>query len=100
MVIDSLELCIVILVWLTLTFIQGHRSVRKQKLLRQLSHNVFMNLILILSHLCSILRREPYVYDLVKINLNAGLYSDSYWPVSLERVMMIGITKLYILTSL
>ena len=34
---DAVVLYILILFWLTLTLIQGHRSVRKQKLLRELS---------------------------------------------------------------
>ena len=39
---DTVELYILILVLLTLTLIQGHRSARKQKLWRQLSHKVFL----------------------------------------------------------
>ena len=38
MIIDAIVLFMLILVLLGLTLIQGHRSVRKQKLLRQLSH--------------------------------------------------------------
>ena len=41
MIIDTVALYILILLWLALTLIQGHRSARKQKLLPQLSHKVF-----------------------------------------------------------
>ena len=42
MMIDTIVLYILILVYLTLTFIQGHWSVRKQQLLSQLCHKVFI----------------------------------------------------------
>ena len=42
MIIDTVVLCILILVLLTLSVIQGHRSARKfLKSMRQLSHKVF-----------------------------------------------------------
>ena len=37
----AVELYILMLILLTLTFIQGHRSAKKQKPLHQLSHKVF-----------------------------------------------------------
>ena len=48
-----------------------------------------MNLILILSHLFSIQRREFYKSDFVKEKFNIGLYSDIYWPVSFKIGMML-----------
>ena len=42
--VDTIVICILILVYLTLTLMQGHRGVRKQKLLRQLSHEVSISL--------------------------------------------------------
>ena len=41
LMIDTIVLYVWILVWLTLTLIEGHRIVRKQKLPWQLSHKVF-----------------------------------------------------------
>ena len=41
MMIDTVVLYVLILVKLTWTVIQGHKSVRKQKLLCQLSHKAF-----------------------------------------------------------
>ena len=40
MMIDTIQLYILILMSLTLTFIQGHRDVRKYNLLLQLCHEV------------------------------------------------------------
>ena len=44
MMIEIVVLYILILVHLILTLIQGHRNVRKQKLMHQLSHKVFSEL--------------------------------------------------------
>ena len=100
---------------MNLTLIQGHRSVRKQKLL-QLSHKSFqliwmefcillrlvrmMNFLLILSQPFSFQGREPYLHDFIKKEpLTFGWYLDVYWLISLKLGMMIEITTLYILRS-
>ena len=111
MVIDTIVLYILILVYWTLILIQGHKSVKKQTLLRQLSHNVFncfewnfacsgvMNLIFILCCPFDVQGREPYLCDFVKKDINDCLYSDIYRPVSFNLGLMIETTKLYILVS-
>ena len=101
---------------MTLTFIQGHWSARKQKLLCHLSHESFkliwmecgmllrlvdvMNFMLILSCLFSIQGREHYIYYFIKKNyFNISLYSDIYRPISFKHRTIIKTTKLYILMS-
>ena len=74
MLIDTIELYMLILVLLAVTFIQGHRCARKQEYLRQLSQSFqsiwiefgvvlslgVMNLVLILSYPLNIQGREPW----------------------------------------
>ena len=82
MKIDTTVHCILVLVLLTLTLIQGHTIARKQILLHQLSLSKFsidlnamcvllspvgvMNLILILSRPFSIQGREPNLNDFIE----------------------------------
>ena len=79
MILDATELYIWILVWLTLTYIQGHRGAKKQnlthKFISESSYSVWMEfvtmlrlvgmmrLMIILSHVINIQRRERYVDD-------------------------------------
>ena len=44
MIVDTIELSILILVSMTLTFVQGHRNARKQKLMCQLFYKVLIDL--------------------------------------------------------
>ena len=82
MMINSFELYILILIWLTMIMIQHHVSVRKQNFNLQSSYEGFqsfwmefgvllrhvdlMNLILIVSCLSSSQEKEPYLVDSVK----------------------------------
>ena len=74
--IHGIELYILILVKVTLTFIQGHRTVKKEKLVHQLSNKspfgmglvcvfklvILVNLISMRSHLINSQGREPFCY--------------------------------------
>ena len=111
MMIDTSVLCILILVSLTFSFIQGHRSVKKQKPLCQLSHKVFnwfeWNLVYCWDLLVWWTSYSFYLIHLVfkgenstpvillKKNFNIGLYSDIYRPVSCKLCVMIETTKPY-----
>ena len=91
MMIDTIEPYIFMLVYLTLTFIQGHKNARKQKFCNNYLTKFqsiwmeigilfgfvsVMNLILILAHLSNNQEREPYLCDFVKKSV--GLYSNIY----------------------
>ena len=83
---------ILILVWMTFTLTQGHRGVRKQNILWQLSHKVcnrfwwnVMNLVLILSCWISIQGREPCSGDFCRTSFNVGLCSDIHRPIFFSR---------------
>ena len=109
MMIDTIVLYILILVYLILIFIQGHKSARKQKLLRQLSHKVefgellrhvgvVMHILICLVHL-PIKEGNPTYVILFRKFFNKGLLSDIYWQISFKLGMMIQTTKLSILIS-
>ena len=84
-----------IIVKLTLTKIQGHGYVRKQKHLRQISHKVFSRF--------DIKGRDLYLCDFIKKKkknrVNTGLYSDIYRPISFKLGVMIETTKFCSLIS-
>ena len=122
LMIDTNVLYILILALLTLTLVQGHMSVRKQKFMCQFSHKVFnrfqwnlvyccvhvsieidwkligvMNLTLLLCHPYS--REKTLLYDFVKNNFNVGLYSDIYRSIAFKLGMMRETAMLYVLIS-
>ena len=107
--IDTVVLYLLILVLLTLTVIRGHRSVRKQKLLHQLSHKVVSWLEWNLIYYWDLVWQTSYSSYLVhkifkgknptfmisfKKNFNIGLYSDIYTPISFKLSVMIETTYL------
>ena len=116
-------LYILILVWSTLTVVQGHRNARKQKLVCQLSHKVFSHCEWNLLYCWGLLlwwawywfaafiqysreRTLLMCFDKKKKQhthihtcLYIGLYSDIYRPISFKLVMIIETSNLYILIS-
>ena len=119
-VIDTIELYILIPVYLALTLIQGHRSARKQKIMQQLSHIIYFNRFRWNLVYCwnLLVRWTPYslyvIYLVLKggnpfcvisfffssfFYFNNGLCSDIYRPISFKFSIMIETTKLYILIS-
>ena len=64
--IDTIELYILILVLLILSFIQSHRSAREQKFLGQLSHSFFLlKHFFFFRQICLIDLDIAYILDLI-----------------------------------
>ena len=109
--VNTSALYILILVYLTLTLIQGHRCVRKEKksalIISQSFQSIWIesgllsslvsvaNLMFILFRSFNILGREPDLRDLIKNNINIGLYSDIYGPISFKLGLIVRSTFIY-----
>ena len=113
MVIKTTKFYILITVWMTLTFSQGHICLRKLLksvlIFSQISQSIWLKRSMFPQpvgllrfrlntfRVISVQGRELYSADFVRYTLNIDLHSEAYQPISFKLGLMIDTSKLDIL---
>ena len=103
--VETAKLYILLPVWMTVTIIWGHRSVRNHKLLFPLSlkfHDLdkiqpvdLLKLILVLFLMIVIQGRKFYLCDFRNHTLNIGMCLHTSHPICYKPGMVVDVTKLF-----